>query len=62
VLFYLLPSSCIFLYFLKLYVLSSVVNRSYIKGADSNTAISTHVHGSPLCVRVFLKLVTNLCT
>jgi hypothetical protein len=48
--------------FFKLYMLSYVVNQSYIKGADSNTTTSTHVHGSPLCVRVFLKLVINLCT
>jgi hypothetical protein len=37
----------------------SVENRSEILGPDSNSATSTHVHRSRLCVRVFFNPVMN---
>ena len=37
----------------------SVENRSEILGPDSNSATSTHVHRSRLCVRVFFNRVMN---
>jgi hypothetical protein len=40
-------------------VVRSVDNRSEILGPDSNSATSTHVHRSRLCVRVFFNRVMN---
>jgi hypothetical protein len=59
VILYTIPTSCVFLWWMKLYTFRFVDNRSEILGPDSTIPTTTHVHRSGVSVRVLFFGVMN---